>query len=64
MVGIVKAKELIMTGKMINAEEALKINLVNKIVPASELIGEGACPSHYRGVGPQGGRFSEKDDRS
>ncbi len=38
MIGIVKAKELIMTGKMITAQEALKINLVNEIVLGGELM--------------------------
>lgn len=36
LIGIVKAKELIMTGKMIDAKEALRIDLVNEIVPPGE----------------------------
>lgn len=38
LVGIAKAKELILTGKTINAEEALKIGLINQIVPEDELL--------------------------
>ncbi len=38
IVGLGKAKELIFTGDMINAQEALQINLVNKVVSAKELI--------------------------
>ncbi len=38
LLGVVKAKELILTGKMITAEEALKINLVNEVVPPDKLI--------------------------
>ncbi len=35
-VGYAKAKELIMTGRMIPADEALAIGLVNQVVPAGE----------------------------
>ncbi len=38
LVGPAKAKELILTGQMINAQEALRIGLVNKIVPDGEEV--------------------------
>ena len=41
IVGIAKAKELIYTGNMIDAKEADKIGLVNRVYPQEELI-EGA----------------------
>lgn len=36
-VGWTRAKELILTGKMITAQEALQMNLINKVVPAEAL---------------------------
>jgi len=40
LIGVAKAKELIFSGKMITAQEALEIGLVNKVVPQTELLPE------------------------
>jgi len=39
-IGVGRAMELILTGDVIGAEEALRIGLVNKVVPAAELLAE------------------------
>ncbi len=38
LIGAGKAKEMIFSGEFINAEEALKIGLVNKVVPSDQLF--------------------------
>ena len=38
LVGIPKAKELLYTGRVVAAEEALRIGLLNQVVPAAKLI--------------------------
>ncbi|MFO7888792.1 MAG: enoyl-CoA hydratase-related protein [bacterium] len=38
LIGMAKAKELLLTGDMIKAEEALTLRLVNKVVPPDELM--------------------------
>ncbi|MCX8021650.1 MAG: enoyl-CoA hydratase-related protein [Syntrophorhabdaceae bacterium] len=40
IVGLAKAKELILTGKTITAQEAYEMGLVNKVVPHEELMKE------------------------
>lgn len=40
IIGITKAKELLYTGDFIDAQEALRLNLVNKVVPVERLLEE------------------------
>jgi enoyl-CoA hydratase len=46
LVGVPKAKELIFTGAMISAAEALRIGLVNKVVPAGQELRAGRDLAH------------------
>jgi enoyl-CoA hydratase len=39
-IGYVHAMELLMTGKLIDAEEAARINLINRVVPREKLLDE------------------------
>jgi cyclohexa-1,5-dienecarbonyl-CoA hydratase len=39
IIGMKAAMELILSGKIISAEEALRMGLINKVVPAADLVG-------------------------
>ncbi len=39
-IGLVRAKEYLMLGSKVGAEEALRIGLVNRVVPAKEVVDE------------------------
>ncbi len=48
LVGRGRALELLLTGQMIDAQEAYRIGLVNRVVPADRLLGE--CEQVLRGI--------------
>ncbi len=53
LVGKGRALQLLLTGEMIDAQEAYRIGLVNRVVPAAELIGAaGALLEQILGNGP------------
>ena len=61
LVGKGKAAEMIMTGEPIDAVEALRIGLVNKVVPASELLPSAqAMAALIASKGPLAVRFALK----
>jgi enoyl-CoA hydratase len=52
-VGMARAMELVLTGDVISADEALRIGLVNKVVPAAELLTEvRKCAEKIASKGP------------
>jgi enoyl-CoA hydratase len=61
LVGLAKAKELIFTGKTINAQEAYEIGLINKVVPHEQLMGEVmTLAAKIRTNGPFGIRLAKE----
>lgn len=52
LIGSAKAFELMYTGDIIDAQEALKIGLVNKVVPADKLMDETTAFAKRLGEGP------------
>jgi enoyl-CoA hydratase len=61
LLGPSKAKELIMTGDPVNAEEAYRIGLVNKVVPLEQLLPAAQELAHKLLTrGPLGLRIAKK----
>ena len=52
LVGVAKAKEMLMTGAIIDAQEAQRIGLVNKVVPADQLMPTAMELAHGLASGP------------
>jgi enoyl-CoA hydratase len=60
LIGKAKAKELIMTGKMIGAQEALQMGIVNRVFPQASLMEETKKVASQIGAnGPMGVRLAK-----
>jgi len=52
LVGMAKALELILTGELVPAEEALRLGLVNRVVPDAEFAAEARAWAEQLAEGP------------
>jgi crotonobetainyl-CoA hydratase len=58
------AMELLLTGRWFDVEEAARWGLVNRIVPAGELMDGGACPGRRAGRRAAAGLRRDQGDRA
>jgi len=61
VVGYARAMELVITGRRVNADEALRIGLVNEIVPAGQALAKAQALAHQIAALPQGAIRSDKE---
>jgi len=61
VVGFAKAMELVITGRRVNAEEALRIGLVNEVVPRGQALARAQALAHEIAALPQGAIRSDKE---
>src|SRR5215469_13523217 len=61
VVGFAKAMELIITGRRVGAGEALRIGLVNEVVPTGQALARAQALAHEIAALPQGAIRSDKE---
>jgi len=61
VVGYAKAMELVITGRRVHAEEALRIGLVNEVVPRGQALARAQALAHQIAGLPQGAIRSDKE---
>jgi enoyl-CoA hydratase/carnithine racemase len=52
LVGVARAKELVFSGRMVSADEALRIGLADRVVPSEEVIGAAQELAQRYAAGP------------
>jgi enoyl-CoA hydratase/carnithine racemase len=52
LVGVARAKELVFSGRMVSADEALRIGLADRVVPSEEVIGAAQELAQHFAAGP------------
>ena len=61
VVGFAKAMELVITGRRVDAHEALRIGLVNEVVPSGQALARAQALAHQIAALPQGAIRSDKE---
>jgi len=59
-VGMAKAKELVLTGRVVDSAEALRLGLVNRVVPAADLLADATAEAERLAAGPTRGMGAAK----
>jgi enoyl-CoA hydratase len=60
LIGAGRAKEMIYTGKIVNAQEAERIGLVNRVVPHEKLMDEAMAMARQIASGPAAVHFAKQ----
>jgi enoyl-CoA hydratase/carnithine racemase len=61
LIGMSRAKDLVLTGRFVPANEALAMGLVNEVVPSGDVLTRALELAHFLASGPRGAMAVSKD---